>query len=55
MDPEILTGILSAVMAAGGAWGAVRYELGRTKERADTAWDAAQRAHQRIDQLHQEG
>lgn len=55
MSEIFLASVISSLVAgaggAFGAWGAVRYELGRTREAAEHAKDQADRANKRLDEL----
>lgn len=51
MSPELIVAVLGLLAAGGGAYAAVRYDLGRLHERTSAALDLAKSAHLRIDAL----
>lgn len=55
LEPSFLLGIVTALAACGGAYAAIRADLGRLHERASQALESAQRAHERIDHLRRAG
>lgn len=51
IDFNFLLSMAVALAACGGAYAAIRADLGRLHERASMALDAANKAHARIDGL----
>lgn len=52
--PDWLFQLLTAGAGAAGMYAAIRADLARLHERATQAMEAAQRAHDRIDNIHQQ-
>lgn len=51
MTAELLVSLFASVGCGVGAYAAIRADLARLHERASHALDAAERAHERIDNL----
>lgn len=47
--PEFLLGIFASVASGIGVYAAIKVDLATTRERATTAKESAERAHDRID------
>ena len=52
IDINLLLSLAAALATCGGAYAAIRADLGRLHERTTVALDAANKAHERIDKMH---
>lgn len=51
ISPEFMWQLFIGICTGGGAYAAIRYDLGRLHERATQALASAEQAHRRIDSL----
>ena len=54
-SPQFFVQVIMCLAAGVGAYAGVRYDLGKLHEKADNASKVAQRAHERIAEMMQQG
>lgn len=51
LSPELVLALVGQIFTAGAIYGAIRADLRRAQDKADDAHEAANQAHDRIDNL----